>query len=137
MHKSTQSSQAVQEFAASHRVRTKRDECGELIIPGKAGQVYEYGPAVFGVLLMLGTARQWNGARRRLEAAGFRTYQCGDCEGAALFDADNREQAKLALKLARVKQRRKLTPEQRQAAASRLNIARESKNSTVERHLGA
>jgi len=135
MNKSTESQ--VQHFAASHRVRTKRDECGELIIPGKAGHVYEYGPAVFGVLLMLETARQWNSARRRLEATGFRTYQCGDSEGAALFDANNHEQARLALKMARVKQRRKLTPEQRQVAASRLKTARESKNSTLQRHLGA
>jgi lipase chaperone LimK len=99
--------------------------------------VYEFAPAIFGVLLMLDTNRQWNNAKRKLEAAGFRVYQNAECEGTALFDADNSDQAKLAIKLARIKQRRKLTPEQRKAAASRLNIARESQNSPVERHLDA
>jgi len=35
----------VNEFAEKRRLKMRRDECGESIIPGRQGQIYEYDAA--------------------------------------------------------------------------------------------
>jgi hypothetical protein len=113
-------------FSEANRVRVKRDQCGELIIPGAVGHIYQHGNGrQLGVLLMLQTKMQWTYAKRKLTAAAFTVRQDGDTEGTALFDPGDREQFRLAVKLARVRPRRNLTSEQRQAIADRLKHGRE------------
>ncbi len=110
----------VRQFADTYRVRARRDECGELILPGRIGHVYEHGPGRFGVYLSCASARAWSAAKRTLTAGGFTIRQNGDMEGTALFDPDNAHQARLALEIARIRKRRVLTPEQRQRMAIQL-----------------
>jgi len=113
-------------FSEANRVRVKRDRSGELIIPGAVGHIYQHGDGrQLGVLLMLQTKMQWTYAKGKLTAAGFSVRQDGDTEGTALFDPGNREQSRLAVKVARARPRRNLTPEQRQAISDRLKHARE------------
>jgi|SRR5882724_1994319 len=145
------------EFAEQYRVRTRQDECGETIIPGKlwkvqpnshfaspnrlwqyGHQIYEHGKGQFGLLLMFGTANgneiggtgksaKWVNAQKKLIAAGFTIRQNGDAEGTALFNPEDKAQARFALKLAGVKARRQLSPERRAALASQLEAARSKK----------
>jgi len=146
----------IAQFAETHSVRTRRDECGEVFVPGKrwkvqpipkfrparelytyGHQIYDHGDGRFGVMLMFpvdngkeiggsGKSAKWGNARKKLLAAGFTLKQNGDAEGACLFNPSNKAQAKLALKLAGVKQRRvsNMTPEQRKAVAERLAASR-------------
>jgi hypothetical protein len=77
-------------FAEKYGLKAKRDECGELIIPGRVGQIYEYGSGRFGALLMPPgdpRPRAWGNFRRKLLAAGFHLLQNGDAEGCLLFHA--------------------------------------------------
>lgn len=138
------------EFADKYRARTRQDECGETIIPGKmwkeqpkAGrmcghQIYEHGNSQFGLLLMFpvkeipeiggsGKSAKWVNARKKLIAAGFTVRQNGDAEGTALFNPEDKGQARLALKLAGVKARRQLSPERKAALANQLEAARSKK----------
>lgn len=73
------------------------------------------------------TARKWNSVRRTLEAAGMRIKQNGDVDGVALFDPANKAQARLGLKVARVKAKRVPSSAQlaaiAKATASRLSNA--------------
>lgn len=110
----------VKQFADTYRVRARRDECGELILPGRVGHVYEHGPGRFGVYLSCASARAWSAAKRALTGEGFTIRQNGDMEGTALFDPANAQQARLALDIARIRKRRVLTPEQRQKMAVQL-----------------
>jgi hypothetical protein len=117
----------VKRFANDHQVRAKRDECGELIIPGRVGHVYEHGASrYFGILLMLDTRQQWTWAKKKLVSAGFTIRQDGDTEGSALFDPENAAQVAVALELARIKRRRVMSQEQRIAAAERLALIRKA-----------
>jgi hypothetical protein len=50
-------------------------------------------------------------------AGGFTIHQNGDMEGTALFDFENKQQARLALQIARVRKRRVVTEEQRERMA--------------------
>ncbi len=63
---------------------------------------------------------------RKLLAAGFTLRQDATTEGTALFTPENELQARLALRLAGVRQsrRRNLNPAQRQAIAARVQNAR-------------
>lgn len=113
-------SAAVKHFADTYRVRARRDECGELILLGRIGHVYEHGAGRFGVYLNCTTKRAWSSAKRTLTAAGFTIRQSGDIEGTALFDPENEQQARLALEIARIRKRRVVTTEQRQQMAERM-----------------
>jgi hypothetical protein len=110
----------VKQFADTYRVRARRDECGELILPGRIGHVYEHSAGRFGVYLSCATKRAWSSAKRTLTAAGFTIRQNGDMEGTALFDPENEQQARLALEIARIRKRRVVTVEQRQRMADRM-----------------
>lgn len=136
--------ETVKSFAEIYRVRAKQDDCGELIIPGSlrcapgrleyASHIYDHGDSKsFGVLLTFQSKRAWNNAKRRLLAAGFTLGQDGDTEGTALFDPHSDLQAKLALKLARVRTIRTLSPQQRQRMAERMRYARRFKAPNVGR----
>jgi hypothetical protein len=139
----------IEEFSQQYRVRTRRDECGEAVIPGKlwkaqpkpkrfyGHQVFEFDDGQFGVLLMFpvengheigssGKSARWANARKTLLLAGFTLHQDSDAEGIALFNPENKPQSRLALKLAGVRTRRSvhLTDEQRKAIADRLAAGR-------------
>lgn len=110
----------IKEFATKHKVRIKLDEELEAIVLAKHGQIYDYGSGRFGVMFMFDTPKPWNNRRRECEAAGMRVIQDGDTEGTLLFDPENREQAKTAIRLVGARQKREMTPEQRKAAVERL-----------------
>ena len=60
------------EFAEARRLRVRRDECGDPLIPG-LGHVYEHGEGVhLGAMFLNLTPRRWTTIRRKLEAAGVR-----------------------------------------------------------------
>jgi hypothetical protein len=106
-------SEAVRAFSEKYRTRTRRDQCGELVIPGKRGHVFEYGANRFGVILMLATKKRWNFLKRKLIAAGLRLKQDAETEGALLFDPANGAQARIALEVIRARFRRGLSDAQR------------------------
>jgi hypothetical protein len=98
-------------------------------------QVFEYGDGRFGVLLMFpvdngheiggsGKSAKWTYAKEKLTVGGITILRDGDAEGIALFDPENKAQARLALKIAGCRVRRQLSPEKRQALAVRLTAAR-------------
>jgi hypothetical protein len=110
----------VKDFATQHKVRIKLDEDGEAIVLAKHGQIYGYSAHKFGVMFLFKTAMKWNNRRRECEAAGMTVIQDGDTEGCLLFDPENANQAKTAIRLVGAYRKVNLTPEQRQERAERL-----------------
>jgi hypothetical protein len=134
----------IDQFAVSYHARTRKDECGERIIMGKVWKVqpkskfrvarelytyghhiYEHGDGRFGVMLMFDSARKWNNAKKTLTASGFTIKQNAETEGTALFDPENKAQAKLAMKITGARIRRQLSPEKRDALVVRLQAVRQ------------
>jgi hypothetical protein len=107
-------------FAERYGLKTKRDECGERIVPGRLGQVYEYGGGKLGCMVMAPSARYWNAARRNLVHAGCQVIQNGDTEGTVIFDPRDEGQVKLAIRAVGAKRKRKLSEAQRAALVGRL-----------------
>jgi hypothetical protein len=113
----------IKQFAESYPVKTRRDNCGEEIIPGKQWQkdmserkdyrchVYDNGDGRFGVCLLLGTVGKWNNAKKRLLVAGFALGQSGDTEGTLLFSPADTRQARAAIKEAGIRTRKPATSE--------------------------
>lgn len=102
-------------FADQYRLKTSLDECRELIIPGRQGQIYEYSDTQLGVMFSPNDShpRRWSYLRRRAIAAGLRVVQDGDSEGAFVFDPNDPEQVALALKIAKVIRRRQISEARR------------------------
>jgi hypothetical protein len=120
----------IKEFAEKHRVRTRRDSCGEEIVTGSRKpkdmpprvayhcHVYDHGDGTrFGLLLLLNTKQQWTHAKKQLVAAGFTIKQNADTEGTALFNPEDPAQVRLAFKLARINPRRVMSEAQRLSLA--------------------
>ena len=133
---------SVKQFADKYRVKVQRDTCNDAVIFGKQfckDMLDEYRSHVFdcedgkhfGVCLMFSSPKKWGHARRKLEAVKFTICQNGDTEGIGLFNPDNKQQAKLALKLAGVKTRRELPPERREALIQTLAAARAARQAQI------
>lgn len=114
---------AIQQFATQHRLHTHRDECGDLIISGRHGDIFNFGGNRLGVCLMFDTRRAWTYARRKLLADGFILTQDGETEGVATFPPSDPKQARAAIQAAGVRTKRQLSAAQRAALVARLQKA--------------
>ena len=118
-------------FAENNRLKVQKDDCGDAIIPGKYGHIYEYGSGRLGVCIMShsGSACRWNRTRAAFIVAGMDITQNCDQEGCATFDPGNAEQAKIAMLHAKVRARRRVSPERREAMIANLGRARQDRQS--------
>lgn len=111
----------VELFATNHCVRTERDGCGELIIPGKHGLIFDYGDDhSLGIALFdnppseASKARTLLSLRTKALAAGLVSQQLGDCESVFLFDPQDQNHAAIALRLVGVHRLRRLSDHHRE-----------------------
>ena len=117
----------IQEFAKQHRLKTQREDCGdflEVLVPGKQGQIYEWSldGSKFAVMFMPPKTvtepsgkwcpKRWGSFRRAAQVIGMTILQNGDSEGCLRFDPTNSEQVKLALRIAGIRPKRRVSPEQ-------------------------
>ena len=107
----------IVQFAERHRLRVKRDGCGDAVVLGKFGHLYEHNTDVIGVSLEdvrsgPSRARCLLGRRRMAVDAGFRLHQAGEAESILLFEVGDTAQEVLAIKLVGAKQRRTASPAQ-------------------------
>ncbi len=127
MSTSSQQTMTIQEFSGRYRLRSKKDGCGEGIIPGKLGHLFDHGHGQFGMVLEDSSsgpsrARLLLSRKKAALKAGFLPKQNGECESVLLFDPQNQQQAKLAAKLVMAKKKRTV----RANPASLLNLVRPS-----------
>lgn len=101
----------IKRFAERNKLNFRKDDCGELIIPGKRGQIFDYGDHFAGVIVS-STPKKWGNARRSFVEAGFAIQQDGDFEGSATFDPLDAECVRLALRYAGIKHRRQPSEKQ-------------------------
>src|SRR5437016_6475910 len=110
----------LEKFAEKHRARITRDRSDDTnVIAGRSGHLYEYGEDLLGVMFMPPPTagqpwgkwqpRTWNNFKRAGQAVGMTTLQDGDSEGCLCFDPENTDQSKLALKMAGIKPKRKVS----------------------------
>ena len=120
----------LKNFAESHCLKTKTDECGETIIAGKQGQIYECSDHEFGVMFMPPKTssepwgkwcpKKWGNFKRAALALGMTLRQNADSEGCLSFDPANREQSKLAIKIAGARPKRQISDLQKAAMVAKL-----------------
>jgi hypothetical protein len=126
----------IQQFAERFQIHIRRDECGDLIIPGSRGHLYIDAGAVCFMALdsKLSKARvtplggtQWIGQKYYDEKRRSHrdVWACGIPE----------EKWKLAIKLAGIRRIRALSPERREKAVAAL--ARFRADPAPDRHGGA
>jgi len=114
----------VEVFAEQHKLRLRRDECGEQFIPCRRGQIFDNGDGRLGVMILNDSPRGWGNARRAVEAAHFDITQNGEEEGTALFNPADRRQVKVAFNLAKPYRRKKLSEETLAKLRRQVAIAR-------------
>ena len=115
------------DFAEKQRMKVKKDECGDGIICGKYGHIFEYGSGRLGVCIMsaTGTAHRWKRAREAFIAAGMQITQNGDTEGCAVFDPADQKQVTAAVQHTKVRPRKQVSPECRKVMLANLDRARQ------------
>jgi hypothetical protein len=113
----------ISTFAEKHRLKTKVDECGESIIAGTYGQIYEYSTEELGVLFMPPPTHDdpcgrwcpkiWNKFKRDALAIGMTLRQNADSEGALSFSPTDKAQIRLAMKMTKLRAKRIISEEQK------------------------
>lgn len=112
--------QPIRNFAKRCRLKwelEKPDLTTEIIV-GRTGQIYDHGDGLLAVMFLPANGawmpKKWGCARRACVAAGMTLLQNGDVEGSLSFDPESDEQSNLAIKVAGIKARRRLSDEQRE-----------------------
>ena len=129
----------LSDFANRYSLRLERDDCGDLVIPGKVGELYEYSPNEMALLILTDEnprPRLWNFIRDKCLATGMTLLQNGDAEGALSFDPNNWEQARLAIKLTKVRPKTRMSEERRQAQLrilEKARLARQARKSSIRK----
>lgn len=122
-----------QTLAEGYRLRVTRISCGtpklalslhEIV--GRTGTIAGQWQGRGVVIIQRPTAKTWNFVRRTLERAGLEIHQDGDTEGSMLFDPSDKRQVRAAIKAAGIRQRRELSPEERERLVARLQKGRNS-----------
>lgn len=114
----------ITDFAKQHRLKPTTDTDDTTIIPGRNGHIYEFSDKELGVIFCTPATEAprtgfWNRLSAACKLAGMTPRQVGDAEGAFSFDSAIPGHVKLALKLADARPKRRVSEEQRAAAASR------------------
>lgn len=122
----------IEEFAKQHRLKTERDVYDEVTIPGRNGHVYFYGANELGVIFITPATEAprtafWNRMSTACTLGGLTLRQRGDAEGVFSFDPANPAHVKLAIKLADVRAKRRVSEVQRAAAVARFAEFRAAK----------
>lgn len=103
----------IREFAETNRFKVKRDECGDLVLRGRRGHIYEHDEkGQLGLHLEFDTARKWNFARGVLVNAGMSVRQDAASEGTLLFDSGNSGHVTLICRFSGIKKRRVMSEAQ-------------------------
>jgi hypothetical protein len=106
------SDKPLQSFAKKHNLRVQFDDCGDPVTLGTRGHLYEYGPIELGLMILSGddpSSRFWNAVRPKCISAGMTLRQNGEAEGAFSFDPENKDHARLAIKLTGVRPKKKIS----------------------------
>lgn len=101
----------LRSFAEDNRLRVRRDEDNTRIIPGTAGQIWEYGEGKLAVTLLDLTPTKWGFRRNACLAVGMQLDQDGHDEGTLLFSPSDAKQVEMALKVTDVRRKRRVSPE--------------------------
>jgi len=107
----------ITEFAAQHRLKVTKDDCGDPVIAGRIDEsnIYEYGDNELGVMFITGNKPPRTGLFNKFRAAclavGMTLRQVGDAEGAFSFDPTDPKQAKVAIRGIRARVKRQMTSE--------------------------
>jgi hypothetical protein len=126
----------LKEFANTNRLKVTLDDCGDPVIAGKCGEIYEQATDTLAVLFMPPSKtdhcgrwcpKVWNNFRRTGEALGMRSILNGDSEGAMIFDPESNEQVRLAIKIAKARVKRVVSEDRRAVLAATLAAARASR----------
>lgn len=111
---------SIADFAVQYKLKTRHDQDdGTDIIPGTFDQshIYEWDESELAAMFITPASKParpffWRKHRDSGVAAGMRLIQDGDAEGCLGFDPTMPAQVNIALKLAGVKRKRKLSPKQ-------------------------
>lgn len=121
----------LQAFAEQYRLKIRSGEGeDEKIIPGKYGHIYQDGKRMAVLFMPDPNAerpprpKRWTAHRKAILKAGATIKLDCEDEGIAFFDPESKEQARLAIKIAGIKRKRLLTPEQHEKSLEVLAAAR-------------
>lgn len=105
----------LEQFASKHNLKLKQfpEDGGASVIDGRQGQIYDGDDERLAVSYMPAAyhAKTWGNFRRAAIAAGMVVQQNGDAEGSLLFDPKSGSQAKMAIKIAAARTKRKISAE--------------------------
>jgi hypothetical protein len=122
----------IRKFAEVHRLKPSLDNCGELVVIGRQGQIYEYSDTRLGVMFMPEKPhpRRWVHFQKLARNIGLHLVQEAESEGAFRFDPNEPGHASLAIRIAKVRIRRRNTEARREQLRGYLTKAHTHRSDT-------
>lgn len=115
----------IEELAEKNRVRTAKDDCGDVVITAKLGNMFMHSDKIVGAMFIPDNVNKgWTARRKEWLKAGATVIQNGDNEGTVIFPADRKDLIKMSFKLLKVYRKRIVTPEAKAKLTERLAKAR-------------
>ena len=102
-------------FTEKNRLRVRRDECGDVVVVGKLGQLYQHDDGLVGLLLISPNGDDpkldctLRSRKRKALAEGLKLHQEGDYESTFLFDSEDKQHTQLAIRLIGARRKRRAT----------------------------
>src|ERR1700688_189418 len=97
----------LSDFATKYNLRLRKDRQDDTeVVQGRNGQIYSYGPAELGVMILSPgnpRIRRWTSIKKKCASVGMTLRQNGEGEGALSFDPENKQHARMAIKAAGVR----------------------------------
>ena len=84
-------------LAEKNRLRVRRDGCGDVVVVGKLGQLYQHDDGLVGLLLISPNGDDpkldctLRSRKRKALAEGLKLHQEGDYESTFLFDSEDKQ----------------------------------------------
>lgn len=102
----------IKDFATKYNLRVTTDKQDDTpVITGGIGHIYEYSASELGVMILPSTykPRLYHAIEKKCLSVGMTLQQGCDAEGALSFDPECKTQARMAIKAAQVRPKKKIS----------------------------
>ena len=125
----------ITDFASKYKLHVTKDKQDDtLVIPGSIGQIYEYGPLELGVMILPPgdpKPRLYTSIKKKCLSVGMTLLLDCQAEGTFSFDPEDEAQARMAIKVAQIRPKKRISEAHKEKLLAGLQRSKNSASGTI------
>jgi hypothetical protein len=124
----------VRDFSTTYNLRLTKDKDDTEVIQGTVGHIYEYGSDELGLVIVPPgnpRPRLYTSIKTKCCSAGMTLRQDGDAEDALSFYPEDKQQARMAIKVAAVRAKKRISERHKAKLLGRLQTFKNSVSGAI------